>query len=118
MTLPLNLRKLCITSLDSAEFISDEMVRLEYLQLELPQMESFEETGIVAPNLKTTDCEKLSDFRNLEQFKLKVLFLTNCGYPFGLFKDNFSMLERFEYDGNGFIDLENFETPLLSFLQI
>ena len=25
------------------------------------------------------------------------------------------MLERFEYDGNGFIDLENFETPLLTF---
>ena len=73
VTLPPNLRKLCITtSLDSAEFISDEMVKLEYLQLELPQMESFEETGIVAPNLKTlilTDCEKLSDFRNLEQFQ-------------------------------------------------
>ncbi|KHC55438.1 Hap43p-repressed protein [Candida albicans P75010] len=121
LTLPPNLRKLTIrTSLHSAYFISDEMVKLEYLQLELPQIESFEETGIVAPNLKTlilTNCAKLSDFRNLEQFQnLKYFFLTNCGYPFGLFKeDSFPMLERFEYDGNGFIDPENFKTPLLTF---
>ncbi|KGR02213.1 hypothetical protein MG3_06009, partial [Candida albicans P78048] len=121
VTLTPNLRKLYITtSLDSANFVSPELVKLEYLQLELPQIESFEETGIVAPNLKTlilTNCAKLSDFRNLEQFQnLKYFFLTNCGYPFGLFKeDSFPMLERFQYDGNGFLDPENFKTPLLTF---
>ena len=36
VTLPPNLRKLCITtSLDSANFVSPELVRLEYLQLQL-----------------------------------------------------------------------------------
>ena len=73
VTLPPNLRKLCVRAgWDSVDFISQEMVYLEHLQLKLPSIESFEDIGIIAPNLKTlvlTDCEELSNYDNLKQFQ-------------------------------------------------
>jgi len=108
VTLPPNLRKLCITtSLDSANFVSPELVRLEYLQLQLKNIQSFDETGIIAPNLKILDltgCFKMSNFNGLKQFqRLKRLRLKYCVYPVGLFEEcSFNELESFEYIGKGF----------------
>lgn len=48
VTLPPNLRKLCVRAgWDSVDFISQEMVYLEHLQLKLPSIESFEDIGIM-----------------------------------------------------------------------
>ncbi|KGU20232.1 hypothetical protein MG7_05305 [Candida albicans P34048] len=108
VTLPPNLQKLCITtSLDSANFVSPELVRLEYLQLQLKNIQSFDETGIIAPNLKILDltgCFKMSNFNGLKQFqRLKRLRLKYCVYPVGLFEEcSFNELESFEYIGKGF----------------
>ena len=121
VSLPPNLRKLSITAyLASASFISEELSHLKYLQLKLPENQSFEETGIMAPNLKTLaliDCIKFSNLDNLKQFQhLKHLVLKNCAYPIGLLNESsFPELESFEYDGYGFEDPENFTDPLLIF---
>ncbi|KHC30388.1 hypothetical protein MGO_05254 [Candida albicans P76055] len=108
VTLTPNLRKLYITtSLDSANFVSPELVRLEYLQLQLKNIQSFDETGIIAPNLKILDltgCFKMSNFNGLKQFqRLKRLRLKYCVYPVGLFEEClFNELESFKYIGKGF----------------
>ena len=54
MTLPPNLRKLDISAFNSlVNFISQQMVNLENLLLTLPNIQTFNATGITAPNLKT-----------------------------------------------------------------
>lgn len=121
VTLPPNLRKLCVRAgWDSVDFISQEMVYLEHLQLKLPSIESFEDIGIIAPNLKTlvlTDCEELSNYDNLKQFQhLKHLVLTHCEYPFSLLrKGTFLELESFEYTAGEDVHPDDFTDELLTF---
>ena len=121
VNLPPNLRKLSVAmESDSASFVSEELVYLEYLQLKLPENQSFSEIGIIAPNLKVLfleDCLEMTDFDSLKQYPhLKHLTMNACAYPFDLFNESsFPELESFEYDGYGFEDPENFTNPLLIF---
>ena len=91
MTLPPNLRKLNIeVTLGSVGFISEEMVNLEYLLLKLPNIQSFDKTGINAPNLKklVLECESLSNFDGLKQFPyLKHLEFSEVSFSMSLFDD-------------------------------
>ena len=68
------------------------MLKLKHLELQLPTIQSFEETGIRAPNLEKlvlSTCEELDCFDNLKQFQhLKHLVLNNCTYPTNLLKQN------------------------------
>lgn len=94
------------TSLDSANFVSEELVHLEHLQLELPNIKSFAETGIIAPNLKILKLENCGNLVNLDTLKqfelLKHLVLKYCVYPVNLFeRSSFTELESFEYTGKG-----------------
>ena len=58
VTLPQTLRKLEVYAFQSSvHFISEEMVNLEYLTIQLPNIRTFNETGIIAPNLKRTKCK-------------------------------------------------------------
>lgn len=119
---PQNLRKLriCLHSPDG-NFISQELVSLEYLLLCLPEFESFEEIGIIAPNLKTLElewCTQMADFDSLQQYqKLKRLVLENCDYPVTLLNEcPFPELEIFEYAVDSFsisgdVDSLNFTFP-------
>ena len=84
MTLPPNLKTKCEVTLGSVGFISEEMVNLEYLLLKLPNIQSFDKTGINAPNLKklVLECESLSNFDGLKQFPyLKHLNLVRLVFP-------------------------------------
>ena len=54
VTLPPNLRKLRLyKTRGPVDLVSEELVNLEYLLLMLPNIQSFSETGINAPNLKS-----------------------------------------------------------------
>lgn len=70
IALPPNLRRLYISTFpDPIDFISEKMVDLEYLRLELPGIKSFEDTEIVASNLKMLDlreCPKLINFDGIK----------------------------------------------------
>ena len=121
VTLPSNLQKLCMTtSLDSANFVSEELVHLEHLQLELPNIKSFAETGIIAPNLKILKLEKCGNLINLDTLKqfelLKHLVLKYCVYPVNLFeRSSFTELESFEYTGKGLPVSGNSGSAILTF---
>ena len=72
VTLPQTLRKLEVYAFQSSvHFISEEMVNLEYLTIQLPNIRSFNETGIIAPNLKELNvrCDQLSNLEELRQFQ-------------------------------------------------
>ena len=92
VTLPPNLQKLEVYAfLNSVHFISEEMVNLEYLTIQLPNIRTFNETGIIAPNLKELNvrCDQLSNLEELRQFQhLKELEFDFVIIPLGcLMKD-------------------------------
>ena len=120
VTLPPNLQKLEVYAfLNSVHFISEEMVNLEYLTIQLPNIRSFNETGIIAPNLKELNvrCDQLSNLEELRQFQhLKELEFGFCNYPFGLFNEgSFPKLEKFRCRECSFLASEDFDNSLLTF---
>ena len=120
VTLPQTLRKLEVYAfLNSVHFISEEMVNLEYLTIQLPNIRSFDETGIIAPNLKELNvrCDQLSNLEELRQFQhLKELEFGFCNYPFGLFdEDSFPELESFMCWGCYILDSEDCHNSSLIF---
>ena len=121
VTLPPNLRKLCIfAQLGSMDFKSAILPALEYLLLELRGVESIDNSPIIAPNLKVLNlsmCLKMTYLDTVRQYQhLKLLRMHICVYPFGLFNEGaFPELERFEYDGYGYEDLDDFKSPILTF---
>ena len=120
VTLPPNLQKLEVYAfLNSVHFISEEMVNLEYLTIQLPNIRSFDETGIIAPNLKELNvrCDQLSNLEELRQFQhLKELEFGFCNYPFGLFNEgSFPELEKFRCRECSFLASEDFDNSLLTF---
>ena len=120
VTLPPNLQKLEVYAfLNSVHFISEEMVNLEYLTIQLPNIRSFNETGIIAPNLKELNvrCDQLSNLEELRQFQhLKELEFEFCNYPFGLFNEgSFPELEKFRCRECSFLASEDFDNSLLTF---
>ena len=121
VTLPPNLRKLCIfAQLGSVDFKSAILPALEYLLLELRGVESINNSPIIAPNLKVLNlsmCLKMTYLDTVRQYQhLKLLRMHICVYPFGLFNEGaFPELERFEYDGYGYEDLDDFKSPILTF---
>ena len=121
VTLPPNLRKLCIfAQLGSMDFKSAILPALEYLLLELRGVESINNSPIIAPNLKVLNlsmCLKRTYLDTVRQYQhLKLLRMHICVYPFGLFNEGaFPELERFEYDGYGYEDLDDFKSPVLTF---
>ena len=91
VTLPPNLRKLLISAGPSlVDLVSEEMVNLEYFLLMFPNIQSFSETGIIAPNLKNLvliHCH-ISNYDGLKQFQhLKDLELKCLSFPMSLFND-------------------------------
>ena len=91
VTLPSNLRKLLISAGPSlVDLVSEEMVNLEYFLLMFPNIQSFSETGIIAPNLKKLvliHCH-ISNYDGLKQFQhLKDLELKCLSFPMSLFND-------------------------------
>ena len=120
VTLPPNLQKLEVYAfLNSVHFISEEMVNLEYLTIQLPNIRTFNETGIIAPNLKELNvrCDQLSNLEELRQFQhLKELEFEFCNYPFGLFNEgSFPELEKFRCRECSFLASEDFDNSLLTF---
>ncbi|KGR15112.1 hypothetical protein MG9_03571 [Candida albicans P37037] len=120
MTLPPNLRKLNIeVTSGSVGFISEEMVNLEYLSLKLPNIQSFDKTGINAPNLKklVLECESLSNFDGLKQFPyLKHLEFSEVSFSMSLFDDgSFSELDTFICWGCDIQNTVDFDSSLLTF---
>ena len=120
VTLPPNLQKLEVYAFQSSvHFISEEMVNLEYLTIQLPNIRSFNETGIIAPNLKELNvrCDQLSNLEELRQFQhLKELEFGFCNYPFGLFNEgSFPELEKFRCRECSFLASEDFDNSLLTF---
>ena len=91
VTLPPNLRKLRLyKTRGPVDLVSEELVNLEYLLLMLPNIQSFSETGINAPNLKKLilECGNLSNFDGLKQFQhLKDLEFRHLRFPITLFDD-------------------------------
>ncbi|CAX41213.1 LPF family protein, putative [Candida dubliniensis CD36] len=108
LILPQNLRKLNInTYILSVDFMSEEMANLEYLRLKLSCIESFEDTKIIAPNLKILEldrCLELSNYDGLQQFqKLRCLVVIEGNYPVSLLNEcPFPELETFKYHGDRF----------------
>ncbi|KGU03854.1 hypothetical protein MEM_05284, partial [Candida albicans L26] len=91
--LPPNLRKLNIGTISvSIESATGQAGKLEELSLALPHIESFDEIGIVAPNLKILNieyCGKLINYDGLKKFQnLKELSIKYCNYPIGVFAGN------------------------------
>ena len=120
VTLPPNLQKLEVYAfLNSVHFISEEMVNLEYLTIQLPNIRTFNETGIIAPNLKELNvrCDQLSNLEELRQFQhLKELEFEFCNYPFGLFNEgSFPELEKFRCRECSCLASEDFDNSLLTF---
>ncbi|KHC62730.1 hypothetical protein MGI_05249 [Candida albicans P75016] len=121
VTLPPNLRKLCIFAQSgSMDFKSVILPALEYLSLELRGVESIDNSPIIAPNLKVLNlsmCLKMTYLDTVRQYQhLKLLRMHICVYPFGLFNEGaFPELERFEYDGYGYEDSDDFKSPILTF---
>ncbi|KGU20219.1 hypothetical protein MG7_05292 [Candida albicans P34048] len=121
VTLPPNLRKLCIFAQSgSMDFKSAILPALEYLSLELRGVESINNSPIIAPNLKVLNlsmCLKRTYLDTVRQYQhLKLLRMHICVYPFGLFNEGaFPELERFEYDGYGYEDSDDFKSPILTF---
>lgn len=120
VNLPPNLQELYISSTKTVNFRSEEMLKLKHLELQLPTIQSFEETGIRAPNLEKlvlSTCEELDCFDNLKQFQhLKHLVLNNCTYPTNLLKQkSFPMLESFQYSGTYFPNLDKMDIVTLTF---
>ncbi|KAL1576094.1 hypothetical protein V4U94_005929 [Candida albicans] len=121
VTLPPNLRKLCIFAQSgSMDFKSAILPALEYLSLELRGVESIDNSPIIAPNLKVLNlsmCLKMTYLDTVRQYQhLKLLRMHICVYPFGLFNEGaFPELERFEYDGYGYEDSDDFKSPILTF---
>ncbi|EEQ43135.1 conserved hypothetical protein [Candida albicans WO-1] len=121
VTLPPNLRKLCIFAQSgSMDFKSAILPALEYLSLELRGVESIDNSPIIAPNLKVLNlsmCLKRTYLDTVRQYQhLKLLRMHICVYPFGLFNEGaFPELERFEYDGYGYEDSDDFKSPILTF---
>ena len=120
MTLPPNLRKLDISAFNSlVNFISQQMVNLENLLLTLPNIQTFNATGITAPNLKTLflQCDLMNNLDDLRQFqRLNNLVLKGFYYPIGLFNEgSFSELEKFRCWECFFPDSEDFDNSLLTF---
>ncbi|KHC72352.1 hypothetical protein MGI_01837 [Candida albicans P75016] len=120
VTLPPNLQKLEVYAFsNSVHFISEEMVNLEYLTIQLPNIRTFNETGIIAPNLKELNvrCDQLSNLEELRQFQhLKELEFEFCNYPFGLFNEgSFPELEKFRCRECSFSASEDFDNSLLTF---
>ena len=95
------------------------MVNLEYLTIQLPNIRTFNETGIIAPNLKELNvrCDQLSNLEELRQFQhLKELEFEFCNYPFGLFNEgSFPELEKFRCRECSFLASEDFDNSLLTF---
>nr|BAE44850.1 hypothetical protein [Candida albicans] len=106
--LPPNLRKLNIGTISvSIESATGQAGKLEELSLALPHIESFDEIGIVAPNLKILNieyCGKLINYDGLKKFQnLKELSIKYCNYPIGVFAGNlFPELKKFEYMGTDY----------------
>ena len=106
--LPPNLRKLNIGTISvSIESATGQAGKLEELLLALPHIESFDEIGIVAPNLKILNieyCGKLINYDGLKKFQnLKELSIKYCNYPIGVFAGNlFPELKKFEYMGTDY----------------
>ncbi|KAF6061105.1 hypothetical protein FOB64_006546 [Candida albicans] len=121
VTLPPNLRKLCIFAQSgSMDFKSAILPALEYLSLELCGVESINNSPIIASNLKVLNlsmCLKRTYLDTVRQYQhLKLLRMHICVYPFGLFNEGaFPELERFEYDGYGYEDSDDFKSPILTF---
>lgn len=121
VTLPPILRKLeILAELVSVNVISEELFNLEYLVLKLPNIQSFDETGIIAPNLQKLtlhSCEKLSNFEGLRQFRhLKHLEFQQSNYPIGLFnEDSFLKLENLQCLECRIPSLEGSDNSLLTF---
>ena len=120
MTLPPNLRKLEISAFNSlVNFISQQMVNLENLLLTLPNIQTFNATGITAPNLKTLflQCDLMNNLDDLRQFqRLNNLVLKGFYYPIGLFNEgSFPELEKFRCWECFFPDSEDFDNSLLTF---
>ncbi|KGR14979.1 hypothetical protein MG3_01855 [Candida albicans P78048] len=120
VTLPPNLQKLEVYAFQSSvHFISEKMVNLEYLTIQLPNIRSFDETGIIAPNLKELNvrCDQLSNLEELRQFQhLKELEFGFCNYPFGLFNEgSFPELEKFRCRECSCSASEDFDNSLLTF---
>ena len=114
--LPPNLRKLRLATIpDSIESMTGQAAKMEELLLALPHIESFDEIGIVAPNLKILNieyCGKLTNYDGLKKFQnLKELSIKYCNYPIGVFAGNlFPNLEKFYYQAKDIDDtLEDFE---------
>ena len=89
------------------EFCVPRISQVRVFTASVEKYSIFDETGIIAPNLKILDltgCFKMSNFNGLKQFqRLKRLRLKYCVYPVGLFEEcSFNELESFEYIGKGF----------------
>ena len=120
VTLPPNLQKLEIsTNLSSVDFVSEELIHLKNLLLQLPNIQSFAETGIIAPNLQTlvlNSCKKMSNFDDLRQLEhLKQLKVDSSKYPIGLFSNgSFPKLERLDCLNCPIPGIEGSDNSLLS----
>ena len=95
------------------------MVNLENLLLTLPNIQTFNATGITAPNLKTLflQCDLMNNLDDLRQFqRLNKLVLKGFYYPIGLFNEgSFPELEKFRCWECFFPDSEDFDNSLLTF---
>ena len=120
VTLPPNLRKLRLyKTRGPVDLVSEELVNLEYLLLMLPNIQSFSETGINAPNLKKLilECGNLSNFDGLKQFPyLKHLEFSEVSFSMSLFDDgSFSELDTFICWGCDIQNTVDFDSSLLTF---
>lgn len=118
---PPNLRRLNIRTINGlTNLVFKEMSNLEYLLLQLPNIQSFDAAEIIAPNLQRltlSSCEKLFNFDGLRKFQhLKELKIENSNYPMDLFNEGyFPELEKLLYCHCKFPELEDPNNSLLTF---
>ncbi|KAL1574103.1 hypothetical protein MG5_06285 [Candida albicans P57072] len=109
-----------ITFSNNVNFMFQEMSKLEYLWIQIPDFESFNDIGILAPNINTlelSDCYHMNNFGELTQFQhLKHLKIKRCAFPIGLFEEfQFPELEIFTYNGHDRVYLKDAYNPRLPF---
>lgn len=104
VSLPPNLKRLqVLTTHRTANLTGQKMLNLKNLQLCFPNIRTFGEAKIIAPNLEVLDleCYKLTSFDDLKSLRfLKSLNFVGCVFPVSLFKQvYFPELEFFKYEG-------------------
>ena len=104
VSLPPNLKRLqVVTTHRTTNLTGQKMLNLKNLQLCFPNIRTFGEAKIIAPNLEVLDleCYKLTSFDDLKSLRfLKSLNFVGCVFPVSLFKQvYFPELESFKYEG-------------------